>query len=113
MAKHKVKKGQEHYRQGDVLFFEVDSIPEGLKKTKKTTLAYGEKTGHHHSFDMGSGVVGYADDEEGLSQYFEVEKTAALKHQEHDPIVVGEKSKKFAAVIQVEYTPQEIRQVMD
>jgi hypothetical protein len=56
--------------------------------------------------------VGYADDENGLSEYFEViDDSANLTHQEHDAISFPKG--KYKKVIQVEYTPQEIRNVAD
>jgi hypothetical protein len=96
-------------RQGDVLLVKVASVPAGLKRTKKVTLAYGEATGHHHS--IFGGAVGFADDEEGLAQYIEVKDKATLVHQEHDPITIDEGI--YKSVIQVEYTPEAIRNVAD
>jgi hypothetical protein len=98
------------YRQGDVLIMPVKNIPTSLKKTKRVTLALGEVTGHHHS--ISNGAVGYADDENGLSEYFEViDDSANLTHQEHDTITFPKGT--YKKVIQVEYTPQEIRNVAD
>lgn len=98
------------YRQGDVLILPVDNIPTSLKKTNRVTLALGEVTGHHHS--ISNGAVGYADDVNGLSEYFEViDDSANLTHQEHDTISFPKG--KYKRVIQVEYTPQQIRNVAD
>jgi hypothetical protein len=98
------------YRQGDVLIIPVDNIPNHLVKTKRVTLALGEVTGHHHSISYGA--VGYSNNENSLSDYFEVEEESAnLTHQEHDTITLPKG--KYRKVIQVEYTPQEIRNVAD
>lgn len=109
VSKHNMKKTKT-YRQGDVLIIPVDSIPQGKKQTKRIRLANGEVTGHHHSiFDQGA--VGYADDEESLTEFLDVSTPVELEHQEHDTITIG--PGKYRSVIQSEYTPQEIRRVAD
>jgi len=98
------------YRQGDVLIMPVRNIPNNLVKTAKLTLAFGEVTGHHHS--IYDGAVGYADDENNLTEYFEViNDEASLTHQEHDTIKIPKG--KYRKVIQVEYTPESIKNVAD
>lgn len=98
------------YRQGDVLIMPVSSIPKNKVKTNKVTLALGEVTGHHHSISFGA--IGYADDEKALAEYFEIKGASAdLTHQEHDTITIPKG--KYRKIIQVEYTPQEIRNVAD
>ena len=50
-------KHQKLYRQGDVLLQRVDSVSKKAKLEKvegRPTVAYGEMTGHHHSFLPGS-----------------------------------------------------------
>jgi hypothetical protein len=100
------------YRQGDVLLIPTQSIPDSLKRTKRVTLALGEVTGHHHSILDGN-AVGYADDENSLAKYVEVNDSngAALTHQEHDTIVLPEGS--YRVIGQVEYTPQGPSRVND
>lgn len=98
------------YRQGDVLIMPVKNIPNNLTRTKKVTLALGEVTGHHHSIT--NGAVGFAEKDDDLADYFEVTSNSAdLTHQEHDTISLPKG--KYRKVIQVEYTPQEIRNVAD
>ena len=98
------------YRQGDVLVIPVSTIPKGLKKTKKVTLALGEVTGHHHTIH--SGAVGYANDVDALVDYLEVTEDAAdLTHQEHSTIPVPKGT--YQVIKQVEYTPEAIRNVRD
>ena len=102
-------KKQKPCRQGDVLVLPIDSFPEGLVQTKKVTLAFGEKTGHHHTIHQGT--VGYADDEDQLAEYFEVFENADLTHQEHDTITFS--PRKYRSVIQVQYTPAALVRVAD
>jgi hypothetical protein len=98
------------YRQGDVLIMPVKNIPQNLKRTKRVTLALGEVTGHHHS--ISSGAVGFAEDETALADYFEItDESANLTHQEHDTITLPKG--KYRKTIQVEYTPEAIRNVAD
>ena len=101
------------YRQGDVLIQRVDEVvPKNLIKTKHNTLAFGEVTGHHHTFTDG-GVTCFADTETALPTWVKVERTegAPLTHQEHDTIVLPEGTYKVTR--QVEYTPGELRNVAD
>jgi hypothetical protein len=97
------------YRQGDVLIIPVDTIPEGLMRTKRVTLALGEVTGHHHS--IASGAIGYGTSDDALCTYFECEVEVEVKHQEHDPVKL--KPGKYRSIRQVEYTAQELKQVRD
>jgi len=100
------------FRQGDVLLIPITSIPNSLKRTKRVTLALGEVTGHHHSILDGN-AVGYADNENSLAKYVEVNKPAgaSLTHQEHDTIVLPEGN--YRVVGQVEYTPERLSRVTD
>ena len=108
-ANYMKAKKQKPYRQGDVLILPVDSIPEGLKTTKRVTLALGEVTGHHHTIH--NGAIGYADEEDQLAEYFEVFENALLTHQEHDAITFS--PGKYRNVIQVQYTPEALIRVAD
>jgi len=97
-------------RQGDVLILPVNKIPASLKQTKRCTLALGEATGHHHTIDFDA--VGYGESATSLADYFEVTgESATLTHQEHDPITI--KTGKYRKVIQTEYTPEELKNVVD
>lgn len=100
-----------YYRQGDVLIKSVNNIPNNLKKTKQCTLAYGEVTGHHHTIH--NGAVGFAEREDDIVAFFTVteEAGAGLTHQEHDTINLP--AGNYQSIIQVEYTPEEIRNVVD
>ena len=98
------------YRQGDVLIKSVSEIPAGLTKTKRCTLAYGEVTGHHHTIE--TGAIGYAEKDTDTVAYFTVtEEVGNLTHQEHTTISLPKGN--YRSVIQVEYTPEELRNVAD
>lgn len=100
------------YRQGDVLLIPVKEIPtKGLvAKHANATLALGEATGHHHTTDQ-KVTAYYSSDTEVLASYFETETPVNLVHQEHNPVNVP--PGKYRAVIQSEYTPEELKRVAD
>ena len=98
------------YRQGDVLFRRVDSIPrQGAVKRENGVIAYGEATGHTHAVaDLSAAEVL----ECGKGVYLHVgENGVAIQHQEHGPIVLP--AGDYQVTIQREYSPQEIRRVVD
>jgi len=111
-------------RQGDVLLESCNpSELKGLTKTKPT-VALGEATGHHHSF-QGKHTTGFfkaGDAEVGaqliaggipaLAEYIEVkDKPDNLTHQEHGPIAHAPGT--YKKTQQVEYEREQIRNVAD
>jgi len=109
-------------RHGDVDIKPVKRIPKSACITKSRTLAYGEKTGHHHSFE-GSQILVYEADEQDtikvgseqvqVVKYLDVKQDSVLSHQEHDPLTIPKG--KYAILQEREYNPfeQEIRRVLD
>ena len=81
-----MKTNPKQIQQGDTLFFNrVDKLPAGCKRRKDRTVALGEHTGHHHTFDEGVAVYDAPD-----GRVFVVNETdapKALTHQEHKPTV--------------------------
>jgi hypothetical protein len=109
---------QKLYRQGDVLFCAIDKIPAGkTAKRDNGTVAYGEVTGHSHRLaDLGAAeVLEIGDDlfvrvsESGLS--IEGDAGATFVHEEHGPITLPPGD--YRIQIQREYSPEEIRNVID
>jgi hypothetical protein len=110
--KNKKNASSNIFRQGDVLLVPVNSIPPGLKKTHRCTLALGESTGHHHTIDCGA--IGYTetDSEVSMADYIAVENALAkLTHQEHDTIEIPKGN--YRVYRQVQYTPEAIKPVAD
>lgn len=99
------------YRQGDVLLREVKTIPKTLKEQKpegRIVLAYGEVTGHKHQ--IAESVEVYVGEAGEL--YLKVtEEGVTLRHEEHGAIVLPPGN--YERVIQREYSPEAIRNVMD
>lgn len=121
-------------RQGDVLLESCEAAAlKGLTKTRPT-VALGEATGHHHSFE-GKHTVGFyradffkaGDAEVGapalaggsiagggvaLAEFIEVKGAPdSLTHQEHGPIELGAGA--YKKTQQVEYEREQIRNVAD
>jgi len=105
------KKGQ--YRQGDVFLMRVETLPEGAEKEAaagegtNVVLAWGEVTGHSHAIP-GEYAIAYQFKGERL---IEAKPGAVLRHEEHAPIELDPGF--YKVVIQREYTPKEIRRVID
>lgn len=97
------------WRHGDVLIEAVDSIPQEAQKRPGSILARGEITGHSHR-------VAVADTAElweyqGTMYLWVVADTATVVHEEHDAITLPRGTYRFWQ--QREYTPREIRRVVD
>lgn len=101
------------YRQGDVLLVEVRNMPEGKPETVardsgRIVLAHGEVTGHSHAIaEREAEMVQFADGE----RYLRVGAPVTVRHEEHDAITLPPAT--YRVVIQREYTPDEIRRVVD
>ena len=98
------------YRHGDVIIVAVDSIPTDAEPRPSAVLARGEATGHSHRIADPSGVSLFSAG--GGVGYLNVEsETATLIHDEHKPIRLPRGMYRFW--LQREYTPQEIRRIVD
>ncbi len=99
------------YRQGDVLFRRVVAVPKkDRKKRKDGVIAYGEATGHTHAVaDLEAAEVYDVGDQCFLS--VTAEGGVSIVHQEHGPILLPQGD--YQITIQREYTPEEIRNVVD
>lgn len=100
------------FRQGDVLLVATISIPCTLapqeRENGRIILAHGEATGHSHAIaDQGAILFG-ADIAE---RYLKVSRPVRLYHEEHDEIRLPAGT--YRVVIQREYSPEEIRRVVD
>lgn len=98
------------YRQGDVLLIEVESVDGGtpVKRDKgRIVLAYGEVTGHAHAIAAPRAALVEWNGE----RYVSSETAFVVHHEEHAPARLPAGT--FKVVIQREYTPAEIRRVVD
>src|ERR1043165_242075 len=107
---------QQMYRQGDVLFVAIPKLPKGKsKKRADGAVAYGEVTGHKHALadldtaevlEIGEGLFVRVT-ENGIS----IKGEATFVHEEHGPITLP--AGNYEVRIQREYSPDEIRSVID
>lgn len=100
----------ELYRQGDVMFERIKSLPKGERKLRKNgVLAEGEVTGHKHAVaELEAAEVL----EIGDGLYLSVsEAGVSIRHDEHKTIELP--AGDYKVTIQREYSPTEIRNVAD
>src|SRR5438270_725432 len=93
-------------RQGDIFFQKITDKPEGLKLQKSNILVYGEVTGHAHRLKEGQVFTNDAG-----QMILILKKATQVLHEEH--AVVNLDKGLWAVVRQREYTPEEIRTVVD
>lgn len=98
------------YRHGDIIIAKVDRIPQDVMRRHSSVLARGEATGHSHRAAVPSSVELYDSDQVGVG-YMLVEASATLVHDEHGPIELKAGAYRFWH--QREYTPKEIRRIVD
>ena len=101
-------KRQPIYRQGDVLIMKVDAIPDNAQPAEGLVLAHGEATGHMHRIMRAKAAKRFVADR---LQYLAVEARCKVQHEEHSPITLPPGN--YVVMIQVEYSPAELRQVRD
>jgi hypothetical protein len=96
------------FRHGDVLIAPASAIPEDAERIPGVILARGEATGHAHR-------IRNADDAElfrhGGVLYLRVLTPTHVVHEEHKPIALPIGA--YRVWLQREYSPEEIRRVID
>ena len=105
-------------RQGDVKIEMISVLPEGIKKDVKengvAVLAHGEVTGHKHQIlkgDVNFFTIGESQNMFSPKYLEVVSDEAIVIHDEHTEIVLNKGF--YEVTIQREYTPEEIRNVLD
>ncbi|HZR39063.1 MAG TPA: hypothetical protein VFB12_03030 [Ktedonobacteraceae bacterium] len=100
---------QNMYRQGDLLFVKIESLPNNLKERSNMVIAEGEVTGHNHRLSEGRVLENRMGD-----LFLQVARAARVLHQEHHTITLP--PGRYRVVRQREYTPAapaKIREVRD
>ena len=107
------------YRQGDIFLLEVNDLPElenkkyfsteGKNENDRVVLAYGEVTGHAHA--IYSNKCELRKSVNSNKFFLLVNDKIDLIHEEHNKISIP--SGKYQVIRQREYTPNEIRTVVD
>lgn len=118
-----MKTGPSIYRQGDVILVAVTALPAGAKKIpfkkRGIVLALGEATGHAHVIERASArVLQPAYWDAGAERFVQLLQAQPLKHTnadgsqaDHNPIALERGL--YQQGFQVEYTPEELRNVAD
>lgn len=108
--------------QGDVDIREIKEIPKSAKLLDTKTIMFGEKTGHHHTFNgqvlvyeptEGETITIRDGEQVPIVKYVQVLEESKLVHQEHHTQPFPKKT--LAILQEREYDPleQQIRRVMD
>ena len=97
------------YRHGDVIIIKVNAVPADATPRPSAVLARGEATGHSHRIADPSGVQLFEHD--GVGYLSVTAESARLVHDEHHPIDLPRGFYRFWQ--QREYTPKEIRTIID
>src|SRR5215204_6387224 len=97
------------WRHGDVLIGAVAAIPEQALPVKHPILARGEVTGHSHRIAEPDTARLFELD--GVLYLDVVAALATVIHEEHKPITLPQGT--YRVWIQREYSPAEIRRVVD
>jgi hypothetical protein len=78
-----------------------------VENKERVVLAYGEVTGHCHQFTTKEAKEFSADNR----RFIKLEQDAKLRHEEHSTITFPKGS--YEIIQQVQYTPEEIKAVVD
>lgn len=108
--------------QGDVDIRQIDEIPKSAKLLETKTIMYGEKTGHHHTFNgqvlvyeptNGETMTVRDGEKVQIQKYVELLEHTPLQHQEHKTQMIPKM--KIAILQEREFDPleQQIRRVQD
>ena len=113
------------YRQGDVLIVSVEDIPKNATplEVDRIILAHGEVTGHAHAISSTQAQAFIIPDNNlttdrrtpqtftNEAEFLDVPHEAIVTHEEHGTIELP--SGKYKIIHQREYSPEEIRRVLD
>lgn len=107
--KTKKSTGLMMHRQGDVLFVKVEALPDDVRLRGSDIIVEGEVTGHAHRLTQGRILEGtrgklYLD-------ILDTSQEAEVVHEEHHPVKL--EPGYWEVIRQREYSPEEIRMVID
>lgn len=94
------------HRQGDLLLLKREAMPDGMKARNTNIILEGEVTGHSHRLMTGR----ILEDAQGR-MFLECLAASQIVHEEHHTIEL--EPGYWEVIRQREYTPEEIRLVVD
>ena len=97
------------FRQGDILFKEIASIPKKAKKRKGLVVAEGEATGHKHEFTNPQVSLWEYDSK----LYAQVPYPAEIIHPEHDRLIIEKGEYEIINEREFDYVENDLRKVVD
>jgi hypothetical protein len=107
-------------QQGDVLFQQINKLPDGLKQVSprngRIVLAEGETTGHHHAITATKtkSATLYELTNNGRTKlYLEVTSPVVVEHEEHKAQTIPEGIYKVGQVLEYDYFAEQERLVRD
>jgi hypothetical protein len=103
------------FRHGDVLFAQVETIPENTRKdesedAKRGLIQHGESTGHAHVIEDMAGVELFSSWRE---RFLASEKEFTIRHEEHKPITVPPGKYQIKIAREFDYSQNAARMVVD
>ena len=116
MRKKKMDAATKLIQQGDVLFYGMEKLPEGLRPKEPVhpglvIFAVGEATGHHHSA-VADDVELYVD-AYGVLWCRVTADEAVVTHQEHKPVTLKRGNYRIGIVREYDPFADEARPVRD
>jgi hypothetical protein len=102
------------YRQGDCFIVRLSKAPKAdlkeiPRENGRVVLAHGESTGHSHA--IADQAARFMLNEQTLQRFLEIKEPSTLRHEEHRAfeLPVGD----YEVILQREYNPASIRNVLD
>lgn len=107
-----MKQKQFQAHQGDVYIRRVDTVSgvEVPREAGRVILAYGEVTGHAHAITSNRAAM-FRDDALGRTFVTVEGENAVVTHEEHAAVVLPPGL--YEVTLQAQYTPSEIKRVVD
>lgn len=107
--------------QGDVDIRSISKIPKSAKLLDTKTVMYGEKTGHHHTFQgqvlvfepTEQETMNVRDEEVPIQKYVQVLQDSVLEHQEHAKQVIPKGNYVILQEREWDVLENQIRRVLD
>ncbi|MGF1452794.1 MAG: hypothetical protein ACFB21_12050 [Opitutales bacterium] len=104
-----------HYRQGDVLIYQVGELKRAKRVQGEALLAFGEATGHRHRIagELGGEFLAFTAEDGTEVTELEVREAVQLVHEEHAAITIPPGQYRVAIQVEDHIDWREARRVVD